>query len=231
VVGSAFAQVLTHVAASVLGNLLATVLSIPIVLMVGALAFGTRSLSVIPLGVTLLVAVMPNPCTAGIQSVAHELALGEDITFRDHWQGFRRYARLAGIAWLGSVAVTAVILANLAFYAHAVGASGGILQAIAPVLFFLWLLLCIPWISLHLYVFPLLIEQEVKSIPLIYRNAFLMAMGRPAVLLVVVPLWLALLVIFSTTGVVTFIGLALSASIQQNATKKLLPTFRLVAGS
>ena len=30
--------------------------------------------------------------------IAHELASGEYVTFRDHWQGFRRYARPAAVA-------------------------------------------------------------------------------------------------------------------------------------
>jgi hypothetical protein len=227
VVGSAFAQVLTHVSASLFANLVATALSVPIVLAVGAVAFGTRSFSLVPLGVALLVGILPNPCTAGVQSVAHELATGGNITFRDHWLGFRRYARPAAIAWAGSLVITAVILGNLAFYAHAVGSSTGALHALAPTLFLLWLLLCIPWISVHMFVFPLLIEQEVKNIRLVYRNALLMAMARPSVMAVVLPLWISLLLVATTTGLATFIGLAISASIQQNATAKLLPTFRL----
>ena len=163
--------------------------------------------------------------------IAHELASGEDVTFRDHWQGFRRYARPAAFAWIGSLAVTAVVLGNMAFYAHAVGASTGILRTIAPPLFLFWLLLCILWISMHLFVFPLLIEQEVRSVWLVYKNAFLIAVARPSVLVVVVPVWLLLLLVSSTTGLATFIGLAISASIQQNATAKLLPTFRVRGGS
>jgi hypothetical protein len=230
-VGSALAQVLTHVTASLLANLLATVLSIPIVVAIGALAYGTHSFSLVPLGVALLVGVLPNPCTAGVQVVAREHAAGSYMTFREHWEGFRRYARPATVAWLASLAISALLLANLAFYAHAVGSATGALGALAMPLFLVWLLLFVYWLAMHLFVFPLLMLQEEKSIRLVYRNAFLMTFARPSVLAVVVPIWVAVLLISSATGLVTFIGLTFSASIQHNATAKLLPTFRLSPAS
>lgn len=224
-IGAAFGQVLTHVSASLLSNLVAVALAVPLVFGIGAVAFGTRSFSLVPLGVALLVGILPNPCTAGVQAVAHELAAGGDVSFRDHWRGFKRYGRPAALAWLASLLVTAVILGNLAFYARAVGSGTGALHAIAPVLFLVWLIPCTLWVAMHLYVFPLLIEQDVKSIRLVYRNAALMALARPLTLLAVLPIWLFLLLVSSTTGLVTFIGLALSAAIQHNVTARLLPTF------
>jgi hypothetical protein len=226
-VGSALAQVLTHVSASLLSNLLVTLLSVPLIVALGVVAFGTRSFSLVPLGVVLLIGVLPNPCAAGMHSVVHTLAAGEFVTFKVHWDGLRRYAGPAAVAWLFSVAVTAILLANLAFYARAAGSGTGTLRSLALPLFLGWLALFIAWLSLHLYVFPLLIEQEVKSIRLVYRNAALMALARPSVLIVVVPLWVSLLVVASTTGLATFLGLALGASIQHNIAAKLLPSFKL----
>jgi uncharacterized membrane protein YesL len=226
VIGAAITQVLTHVSASLLANLVGAALSAPLVVVLGIVAFGTQSFSLVPLGVALLVGVLPNPAMAGVQTVAHELATEGFVTFHDHWEGVQRYARPAARLWLVSLAGTALILGNLAFYAHAVGTNGGVLRVVAPPLFLVWLLVGVWWISMHLYVFPMLIKQEVKTVRLVYRNAALMTFARPSMSIVVTPIWVLLLLVSSTTGLATFIGLALCASIQQNATARMLPMFR-----
>src|SRR5579864_2801261 len=109
---------LTNVTASLLGNLVAALLSVPLAVAIAALAIGTKSFSLVPLGVTFLIGVLPNPCTAGTQTVAHELASGESVTFRDYWAGLRQYARRAAAMWLLSLALSALILVNIVFYAR-----------------------------------------------------------------------------------------------------------------
>jgi hypothetical protein len=230
-IGSALAQVFTHFTASLLGNLTAALLSVPLVLAIGAASFEARSFSLIPLGVAFLIGVLPNPCNGGVQVIARELAAGHFVSFQDYSVGLRRYARLAAMTWLVSLVVSAVLLANIAFYARAIGSSTAALRAIAPPLLFLWLLLFALWICIHLYVFPLLIEQEDKRIRLVYRNALLMVLARPSTTLVLVPVWLAILLLASATGLVTIIGLAVGAGIQQNATARLLPTFPMRHGT
>ncbi|HEX6508254.1 MAG TPA: hypothetical protein VF221_11530 [Chloroflexota bacterium] len=229
--GSALAQVATHFSASLLANLVAFVLSLPLFLAIGILAFGTRSYSLIPLGVALLIGVLPNPCTAGVHAVANGLASDGYTSASEHWRGLRRYARPAAVAWLLSVLVSAVIVGNLAFYAHAGGSAQGALRILAAPLFCLWLLMFVSWLALHVYVFPLLMQQERTSVALAYRNAALMAMTRPAVLIVVLPIWLFVLVLSSATGLATFIGIALGASIQHQVTVRLLPTFERPAAA
>ncbi len=226
-VGSALAQVLTHVTASLLGNLLAILLSIPLLLLVGILAFSTRSFSLIPLGVAFLVGVLPNPCTAGVQLVARKLATADYVSAGDQWAGLRSYARPAAGCWLLSLAVSVLMLVNIAFYARSMGTASSIPHVVVLPLLLLWVLLFAFWISIQLYIFPLLIAQEVKSMRLIYRNATLMVIARPSVSAVVIPVWLAVLLFSSATGLATFIGLALGAAIQHNAAAKLLPTFRM----
>jgi hypothetical protein len=226
-VGSALAQTFTHFSSMLLANLLAMALSIPLILLIGIAAFGTRSLSLIPIGVALLIGVLPNPCAAGVQVIAHQLANDDQLTFKGHWSGLRQYAGLAASAWAVSLAVSAIILANAAFYAYSIGHATGLLHTLSIPLFLIWSLLFLGLVSIHLFVYPLLIEQEVKSIWLVYRNASLMALARPSVMTVVVPLWILVLVLSSATGLATFIGLAIAAAIQQNTTAKLLPTFNM----
>lgn len=209
----------------------AILLSVPIILVVGAVAFGTRSLSLIPLGVTLLVGILPCPGTAGVQVVTREFATSGYATVAEHWAGFRSCFVPACKVWLLSLFVTALIGGNVVFYLRVLGGAAGPLRSAAPGLLLAWILILAFWLALHLYVYPLIILQEVKSVRLVYRNAFMMAVARPGVTALVGPLWIALLLLGSTTGLVTFIGLALGAAIQQNCVARLLPTFRLRAAS
>jgi hypothetical protein len=52
--------------------------------------------------------------------------------------------------------------------------------------------------------------------------------ARPLFTLVAGSVWLAELVVTSSTGLTTVIGLALGAAIQQNAFARLVPTFEHV---
>jgi uncharacterized membrane protein YesL len=184
-----------------------------------------------PLGVAFLVGVMPNPCAGGVQFVAHELAGHQFVTWRDYLEGFQRYGRAALTLWLVSVGVSAILVGNILFYAHSLGSGGPVPHGVAVPLLMLWLSAFALWVSAHLYVFPLLLEQELKRARLVYRNALLMVVARPWTTLVVVPIWLALLVISSASGLATFIGLGLCAAIQHNAAAKLIPTFRVRSGT
>jgi hypothetical protein len=229
--GSAIAQVYSHVTAFLVGNLVAVVLSLPLVAMIGLLAWTARSFSIIPIGVAFLLGVMPNPCAGGIQFVAHELADKGPITWHDYLRGLRRYGRPALALWLVSVSVSAIILGNVVFYAVALGSEHLVPHPLAFPLLMAWLVLFAVWVSAHLYVFPLLLTQEVRKMTLVYRNALLMVLARPSVTLIVVPVWLALLLLSSATGLATIIGLGLSAAIQHNVAARLLPTFRLSQAS
>jgi uncharacterized membrane protein YesL len=230
-IGSAFRQVLTHVTASLLANVMAAVLSAPIILIAGAAAYGARSLSLIPIGVALLAGVLPNPCAAGLHAVAREFATSGYATFSEHWTGLREYFFPALKAWLLSLVVTVLIVANLVFYVRAIGSASGIVSSVAPGLLFAWVLIFALWIAIHLYIFPLIVAQDVKSLRLVYRNAFMMALARPGVTACVVPIWIVLLLLCSASGLITFIGLTLCATIQHNTAAKLLPTFKLRAAS
>jgi hypothetical protein len=224
--GSAIAQVYSHVTAFLVGNLIAAVLSIPLVVVIGVLALAARSFSIIPLGIAFLIGVLPNPCTGGIHFIAHELAGRQFVTWQDYLEGLRRYGRPALVLWLVSVGVSVIMLANIVFYVFALGPASQFPRPLALSLLLLWLLAFAVWVSAHLYVFPLLLSQEVKKLTLVYRNALLMVVARPVVAIVLVPIWLALLILSSATGLATFIGLGLGAAIQHNAAERLLPTFR-----
>jgi hypothetical protein len=199
-------------------NLAAFVLSLPLIGLLGLIAYLFRSFSVLPIGVTVVVAILPNPAAAGLHFLAREYAHTEPVYAREQWDALRRYGVIALKAWLLSVPITAVLMLNTVFYASARFPLSGLLAV-------LWLYVLLTWFAAHLYVYPLIIEQEVKGILVIYRNALLMTVSRPLFSYIVLPFWLGLVLACSAVGLVAVIGLAIGAAIQQNAAARILPTF------
>jgi hypothetical protein len=222
-VGSSCYQVFSHLALSFGGNVLAMLLSLPIVLVVIVVAFFAHSLSVVPLGIAILVGALPNPACMGLQTLARELAHGDTANLRDQWQGLRRYWRVSLRAWLIAAAITVTCAANVAFYARQAENSATGLHAVAAPLFCVWALILLLWLAIHLYVAPLLLAQTEARVLLTYRNAAVMMLSRPVASLTVSVIWLGALVSTSVTALATIIGLALAASIQQNTLRLLLP--------
>jgi hypothetical protein len=89
----------------------------------------------------------------------------------------------------------------------------------------IWVTALFVWLSVHVYVYPLLLAQERSSPLLAYRNAAVLALGRPGFTTVVLALWLLVLLFTAGTGLVTVIGLALGVAIQQSAYLRIVPEF------
>src|SRR6478672_8015365 len=106
--GSASYQVFSHLALSFGSNLLAMLFSLPIVLVVIAVAFFVHSLSLVPLGIAVLVGALPNPACMGLQTLARCLARREQTDCREQWQGLRAYWRVGLRAWLIAAATTII---------------------------------------------------------------------------------------------------------------------------
>jgi len=216
-------QVFSHVALSFGGNVVAILLSLPIVLVSIVAAFAVHSLSLVPLGVALLVGALPNPACMGLQTLAREFARGQTPDFADQWQGLRTYWRVALRAWLIAAAITITCALNAAFYATRAANATTSWHTIAAALSVVWTLLLLLWLGVHLYVAPLLLAQAEARVLLAYRNAAVIMLTRPVASLTVSAIWLGVLVFTSFTALATIIGLALAASIQQNTFRLLLP--------
>lgn len=117
------------------------------------------------------------PASMGAAYLTYEKVHGRRVEFELFWKGFRS---MFGKSWaLGAIntVVTVLILVNILFY----------LQQ-PSWLFYLtiiWLYVLLIWMGIIVYVFPLAIEQDDKSIKLIYRNAALLALGRPVFTLII----------------------------------------------
>jgi hypothetical protein len=222
-VGSACRQVFSHLTLSFGGNVLAMLFSLPIVLALIVVAFVVHSLSVVPLGIAVLVGVLPNPACLGLQTIARELARGHGAEFGEQWEAFRAYWRVGLRAWLIGAVVTVILALNVAFYAARALRSDSGLHGVAAPLFVVWALLLLFWLGIHLYVTPLLLAQTEPRALLAYRNAAVIMLSRPVASWPVILVWLGVLVFTSATALATVIGLALAASIQQNTLRLSLP--------
>ncbi|MGZ6789981.1 MAG: hypothetical protein ACXVGQ_08620 [Mycobacteriaceae bacterium] len=205
------------------GNVLAMLLSLPIVLVLIVVAFFVHSLRVVPLGIAVLVGALPNPACMGLQTLARELAHGQVADFGEQWQALRTYWRVSLRAWLIATAITIISALNAAFYARQAANPASGLHAVAAPLFLVWALFLLFWLGIHLYVAPLLLAQTEARVLLAYRNAVVMMLSRPVASLTVSLIWLGALIFTSATALATVIGLALAASIQQNAFRLLVP--------
>ena len=222
-VGSSCYQVFSHLALSFGGNVLAMLLSLPIVLVSVVAAYAFHSLSLVPLGVALLVGALPNPACMGLQTLTRELARGDTANLREQWQGLRTYWRVTLRAWLIAAAISITCVLNMAFYGTQAADPAARLHAVAAPLFVVWTLVLFLWLAIHLYVAPLLLAQAEARVLLAYRNAAVTMLSRPVASLAVSLIWLGTLVFTSFTALATVIGLALAASIQQNTFRLLLP--------
>ncbi|MGE5531998.1 MAG: hypothetical protein ACM3VW_07795 [Bacteroidota bacterium] len=222
-VGSSCHQVFSHLGLSFVGNVLAMVLSLPIILALVVVAFYVHSLSVVPLGIAFLVGALPNPACMGLQMLARELGRGYTTNLREQWQGIRTYWRVSFRAWLVAAVITVICVLNMTFYAARAAHPTTSLHSVAAPLFAVWALTLFLWLAVNLYVAPLLLAQAEARVLLAYRNAAVMMLSRPIASLTVSVVWLAELVVTSATALATVIGLALAASIQQNTFRLLLP--------
>ncbi len=147
-----------------------SVISLPLILL--ALFLGVNGSIALALG-TLLLSVLPMaPATAGLYYMLNRLTEGYAIKISDLFSGMRRYAIPAwknfGFWMLGLI----VILINLQFY-------NAVTNVFTAILVLLWFYALLVWLSLLIYLFPLLMLQSNASLRLTARNVFVMTLGRP----------------------------------------------------
>jgi hypothetical protein len=216
---ASYGQIGRYVGLMIVANIGATVLVLPILAIAIAAALLLHAQAGIAVGVAVIVGILPSPSNAGIQFVTHEAADVTTVFWRDQLDGLRRYGLQALKVWVVALAMTILLAGNAVFYAR-LGFPGS--RVVAAV----WLLALLFWLMIHLYVYPLLMRQEVHGILLLYRNAALMTLARPIFTISLTLVWWLVLFATTLTGFVGVIGLVVCASIQQNATATILPTFQ-----
>lgn len=159
------------------------------------------------------------PATAGLYYVARRLTRleeSEQTTWRHFFEGLRIYGFRSWQLMAADAAMGAVLVAAFLFY---FGQSHLALRLLSlPIFYFMAL-----WGGMQLYLFPLLIEQEDKRIPLVFRNAFVLALGNSSFTFLLGLLLTAITIIAVTlAGPVLFVLISFLAVTQTLALQKLL---------
>ena len=183
-------------------NLLWLLVSIPVVIVVTGVLMLFQLPSTIAFSVALLFAVLaPSPASVGVHVYANHLVKEDRVEFELFWSGLRSlWSRSLALLAIG-VAGAALLGVNLYFY---LTNDTQILHYLA----ILWLYGLILWAMMLLYMNPLLVEQENKSLKLIVRNAFVLCLDNliPSVIILVVLLALSILSIGITLLVALLTG-------------------------
>ena len=129
------------------------------------------TLSIVPI-VTLPAA------TGAMFFVANKIADGRVASFSDFKHGFRAYFRESSALGGLNLLLFLVVVANLRFYGRYSGIGFRLIQI--GILYVLVL-----WVLMQLYIFPLLLEQEIPSLRLAIRNALLLILKHPVFSLII----------------------------------------------
>jgi uncharacterized membrane protein YesL len=189
--------------------------SLPLVLVAIALSLWIGKLAYAPLLMALLIAVLPNPAAAGLQSCARLAALDDPLAFEDMRDGLREYWRPAAVMFLTSLISLLLIVANILFYAT-------LHSPIFVVLDIVWTYLLFTWFMAHVYVYPMLFSLEQRNVLLVYRNSIVLAFKKPFTTFFVMAFWLAWLVLVDYVGLILVVGLIVAAMVQQSVAVRVL---------
>jgi len=159
------------------------------------------------------------PATAALYHVAQRLTHleeSEQTTWRHFFDGLGIYGLRSWQLMAADAAMAVALVVSFLFY---FGQSHLALRWLSiPILCLITL-----WGGMQLYLFPLLIEQEDKRVPLVFRNAFVLALGNPSFTFPLGLLLTAVTVIGVTlAGPVLFILISFLAVTQTLALQKLL---------
>lgn len=203
-------------------NLLWMIVTVPFALIFFPIVAGVTQLppelAFVPAMVFLLIA--PNPASAGIHNYANQLVKEERVEFELFKAGLFRYWKRALVLMVFGFLGFALLIGNVAFY---LSMEHFLVKALG-VMFIYGLVI---WGAMQLYLMPLLIEQEDKSIRVLYRNAALLAMDN---ILVSIVLLLVLLIVSALSVIIPLLVMLLAgtlvALVQHRATLMLLEKYR-----
>jgi uncharacterized membrane protein YesL len=143
--------------------------------------------------------VLPFPfATAGLAWVASEIGQGKAIHLRTFLDGGRRYWKPAYLWALTNLVVWTLLWFNISFYSGLTSVWSVLVRA-------LMVSIAIVWGTVQLYVFPLLIRQEVPSLKLAWRNSLILLSLTPVLTIGVIILATILLVLSSAVALLLFV--------------------------
>jgi uncharacterized membrane protein YesL len=133
------------------------------------------------------------PSTAALFYATNRLAHGKSADMHTFFEGFRLYFRRSWLWGLLNVVVSVVLVSNFIYYGRLTDTWATIAGAIVVVA-------SVIWVSLQVYVFPLILEQEKPDLRLALRNSLILLIRRPFFTFGVALVMVAL-VVFSTVAI------------------------------
>ena len=112
------------------------------------------------------------PSTAALFYATNRLAHGKSADIHTFFEGFRLYFRRSWLWGLLNVLVGIILVSNFIYYGRVTEQWATIADAIVIVVSMIWL-------SLQVYCFPLLLEQEKPDLRLAMRNSLILLIRRP----------------------------------------------------
>ena len=195
-------------------NLLWLVISIPIVGVATLVLMAFRIPAEPAFLFSMLFAVIaPSPASIGIHTYANQLVREERVEFELFWSGLKTLGLRSLALFAIGVVVTVLLGVNLLFYLNS---SVRVLQYVAII----WFYVLILWLTMLMFMNPLLVEQHTKSIKLILRNSLVLAVDNiiPSLLLLIV------LVVLSAVsiGISLLVALVTGALVADAQTRAVL---------
>ncbi len=134
------------------------------------------TIPLITLNIVWFVASLPLvtviPATAALYYATNQVAHGKPATVGTFIEGFRVCFRRSWTWGLLNLAVVAAAVAYVYIFSHAQELWTVWASAVVVVIFFVWL-------TVQMYVFPLLLEQVEPKLMLAIRNSLIMVLKRP----------------------------------------------------
>ena len=176
-------------------------------------------LNAVWLGLQFLI-IPAAPATAAFYVVAGSVSAGDDASWREFWQGFRRYFWKA-ISWgLLQVAIYFIGAFNFIYYNDETGPLWGTVKLV-------WGAFLVVWSVLQVLFWPLLLEAEDQSLRNTLRNALVMLWLNPLFVLAMAALTVFVLVACVFTGVLAgLVMMPLVTLLGTFAVKDRLQAFR-----
>ena len=130
------------------------------------------------IGGLLALLILAPPMTGGLYHVASHIAREKRVEFGYLWEGIKTNARLS---WaLGGIVIFsgAILVVDVRFYLTSE-------NRIFAVIGFLGLWAILFWVTVQVYLFPLMIMQEDRRVKVILKNASLITLAYPFYALVI----------------------------------------------
>jgi len=161
--------------------------------------------------------------TAGVYYVAHRVAQGRTFHFSDFIEGIKLYWWRSLLWLLANMVVTGLLVLNIWFYPNTFKGSWVVLVS------GFWLAVLFFWLTIQLYFWPMLIQQEKPRIFMAWRNSAFLVLAGPfyAFFMVCFTLVLGGLSLVLTLPFI-FVGMAILAVLGNNAVIRLLVRFKII---